>query len=62
LVLAGPAGDWRVDPNGRIVSADTGEAVVRLDDLLTLWRRGNDAADSLEQPAAAATRPAKSMA
>ena len=46
LVLAGPAGDWRVDADGRILSTDTGEAVVRLDDLLVLWRRGNDAADS----------------
>ena len=39
LVLAGPAGDWRVDPFGRIVSADTGAPIVRLDDLLTLLRR-----------------------
>jgi hypothetical protein len=46
LVLAGPAGDWRVDADGRILAADTGEAVVRLDDLLVLWRRGNQAADS----------------
>jgi hypothetical protein len=46
LVLAGPAGDWRVDPDGRILSTDTGEAVVRLDDLLVIWRRSNEAADS----------------
>jgi hypothetical protein len=46
LVLAGPAGNWQIDADGRILSADTGEAVVRLDDLLVLWRRGNDAADS----------------
>jgi hypothetical protein len=46
LVLAGPAGDWRVDADGRILSTDTGEAVVRLDDLLVIWRRGNEAADS----------------
>ncbi|MEX2091681.1 MAG: DUF1598 domain-containing protein [Pirellulales bacterium] len=39
LVLAGPAGDWRVDPFGRIVSTDTGEPIVRLDDFLTLFRR-----------------------
>ena len=39
LVLAGPAGDWRVDPAGRIVAADTGAPIVRLDDLLTLLRR-----------------------
>jgi hypothetical protein len=39
LVLAGPAGDWRIDPFGRIVAADTGAPVIRLDDLLTLLRR-----------------------
>jgi hypothetical protein len=43
LVLAGPAGDWEVDADGRIVSMDTGQAVVRLDDLLVLLRRGGDA-------------------
>jgi hypothetical protein len=46
LVLAGPAGDWRVDREGRILSVETGAAVVRLDDLLVLLRRGADAADS----------------
>ena len=39
LLLAGPAGDWQVEPGGRIVSIQTGQPVVRLDDLLTLWRR-----------------------
>jgi Protein of unknown function (DUF1598) len=39
LVLAGPAGDWRVDPFGRIVAADSGDPIVRLDDFLTLLRR-----------------------
>ena len=39
LVLAGPAGDWQIDPFGRIVSAETGDPVIRLDDLLTLLRR-----------------------
>jgi hypothetical protein len=39
LVLAGPAGDWRVDPFGRIVASDTGAPIVRLDDFLTLFRR-----------------------
>ena len=38
LVLAGPAGDWRAE-QGALVSVDTGEPVVRLDDLLTLLRR-----------------------
>jgi hypothetical protein len=39
LVLAGPAGDWRSDADARIVAADTGQPVVRLDDLLVLLRR-----------------------
>jgi hypothetical protein len=39
LVLAGPAGDWRLDADARIVAADTGQPVVRLDDLLVLLRR-----------------------
>jgi hypothetical protein len=46
LVLAGPAGDWFVDPTGRILATDTQQPVVRLDDLLVLLRRGADAADS----------------
>ncbi len=46
LVLAGPAGDWFVDPDGRILSSDTSRSVVRLDDLLVLFRRAQDAADS----------------
>ena len=46
LVLAGPAGDWSVDKDGRIVAADTHEPVVRLDDLLVIFRRGKEAADS----------------
>ncbi len=46
LVLAGPAGDWKVDDDGRIVSKKTLEPVVRLDDLLVLLRRGPDAANS----------------
>lgn len=39
LVLAGPAGDWAGAPAGRIIAHDSGQPVVRLDDLLTLWRR-----------------------
>lgn len=46
LVLAGPAGDWRIDAAGHIVSTETGQPVVRLDDLLTLLRRDGDAAES----------------
>jgi Protein of unknown function (DUF1598) len=45
VVLAGPAGDWTID-EGRIVSRRTGDPVVRLDDLLVLFRRGADAARS----------------
>ena len=39
FVLAGPAGDWQVRPGGKIVGTETGQPIVRLDDLLTLWRR-----------------------
>jgi len=39
LVVAGPAGNWQVRPDGKIVSTDEGQPIVRLDDLLTLWRR-----------------------
>jgi hypothetical protein len=46
LVLAGPAGDWAVDKDGHLVASDTGQPVVRLDDLMTILRRGAEAADS----------------
>jgi hypothetical protein len=46
LVLAGPAGDWQTDSDGRIVSAQSGQPVVRLDDLLVLLRRGQEATES----------------
>ncbi len=46
LVLAGPASDWYVNDDGRILSKVTNQPVVRLDDLLTLLRRGADAAHS----------------
>ncbi|MEM1371996.1 MAG: DUF1598 domain-containing protein, partial [Pseudomonadota bacterium] len=36
---AGPAGNWLVRPDGKIVSAQFGQPVVRLDDLIVLWRR-----------------------
>ncbi len=39
LVLAGPAGDWQAERDGRLLSMETGQPVLRLDDLLTLWRR-----------------------
>ncbi|NOZ40301.1 MAG: DUF1598 domain-containing protein, partial [Planctomycetes bacterium] len=39
LIVAGPAGDWHARPDGKIVSVETGQPIVRLDDLLTLARR-----------------------
>jgi hypothetical protein len=39
LSLAGPAGDWLVQPSGRIVALETGRPIVRLDDLLVMLRR-----------------------
>ncbi|MFO0896017.1 MAG: DUF1598 domain-containing protein [Pirellulales bacterium] len=38
LVIAGPAGNWTTDPEGRIVNADSGRPVLRLDDLIVLLR------------------------
>lgn len=38
LVVAGPAGDWTVGPEQRIVATETGEPVVRLDDLVVVFR------------------------
>lgn len=38
LVLAGPAGDWKIGPESLVVSADTGKPVVRLDDLVVILR------------------------
>ncbi len=39
LVLAGPAGDWILGAENRIVSRDTGDPVVRLDDLVVIFRQ-----------------------
>lgn len=47
IVLAGAAGDWRVDSEQRLVAADTGEAVVRLDDLAEALRRSPTAPDQV---------------
>lgn len=41
LVVAGPAGDWRNDADGRIVNAASGHPVVRLEDLVAIWRLMN---------------------
>ncbi|HWC88323.1 MAG TPA: DUF1598 domain-containing protein [Pirellulales bacterium] len=38
LVIAGPAGDWQVGPEARMVSRATGRPVVRLDDLVAVLR------------------------
>lgn len=38
LVLAGPAGDWQINQEARTVSVRTGRPIVRLDDLITVWR------------------------
>jgi hypothetical protein len=38
IVLAGPAGDWRRDAEGRVVDAKEGRPVVQLDDLVVVFR------------------------
>ena len=38
IVLAGPAGDWRTDTEGRVVNVDTGIPVLQLDDLVVVLR------------------------
>ena len=38
IVIAGPAGDWGRDAEGRQVSADSGRPVLQLDDLIVLVR------------------------
>ena len=46
LVVAGPAGDWTVAGENRVVSRETGDPVVRLDDLVVIFRQmmtGRDA-------------------
>jgi hypothetical protein len=46
VVLAGPAGDWQSDREGRLVSKQSNRPVVRLDDLVVVLRqmmRGGDA-------------------
>ncbi len=45
IVLAGPAGDWRLDAENRLVSADNGRPVVQLDDFVVLWRHINHSRD-----------------
>jgi hypothetical protein len=38
LVLAGPAGNWQINHEGRTVSLRNGHPIVRLDDLITVFR------------------------
>ncbi len=38
LVIAGPAGDWRVDDEGRRVSRASGRPILQLDDLIVVLR------------------------
>jgi hypothetical protein len=38
IVLAGPAGDWRTDSEGRVVNSETGRPVLQLDDLVVVLR------------------------
>lgn len=46
LVLAGPAGDWTVGPEDLIVSVESGQPVVRLDDLVVLLRHAMSGPDA----------------
>jgi len=46
LVLAGPAGDWTVDAENRVVSAESGRPVVLLDDLVVVLRHMQSAPDA----------------
>jgi hypothetical protein len=39
LVIAGPAGDWKQDPEGRWVNSETGRPVLRLEDLVVVLRQ-----------------------
>jgi hypothetical protein len=39
IVLAGPAGDWKIGGENLIISADSGQPVVRLDDLVVVLRQ-----------------------
>jgi len=38
IVLAGPAGDWKIDWEGRRISTETGRPVLSLDDLVVVLR------------------------
>jgi hypothetical protein len=38
IVLAGPAGDWKEDREGRLINRETAQPVVQLDDLIVMLR------------------------
>ncbi len=38
IVLAGPAGDWKYDTDGRVVRKESGRPVLQLDDLVLITR------------------------
>lgn len=42
IVLAGPAGDWNTNPEGRSVSVEGGAPVVQLDDVVVVLRNSAD--------------------
>jgi hypothetical protein len=42
LVIAGPAGDWRLSEENRFVSVETGEPIVQFDDLIVVFRQMTD--------------------
>jgi truncated hemoglobin YjbI len=42
LVLAGPAGPWQLDAEGRSVSVNSGRPIVQLDDLVVLLRHSRN--------------------
>ncbi len=46
ILLAGPAGDWQADIEGRLVSVESGRPVLRLDDLAVLLRHMRRDADA----------------
>ena len=46
LIIAGPAGPWRLDEENRFVSTDTNEPIVRLDDLIVVLRQMTSGGDS----------------
>ena len=38
IILAGPAGDWQADAEGRVINVESGHPVVQLDDLVVILR------------------------